>query len=496
NTRDQFYCDEVDYYDFVSPMASEINVEYGKLLLNSPFKEELKAYINPICFKKYEMAQKEYDPCVEKECQEEGAITTEYSKFMSELGVEWQGETKPLSFVRGFLEDKDREVRKQAIAAIGRALEQNSEKLDDIYDRLVKIRTKIARKLGYENFVELGYYRMCRIDYDKEMVKKFRENVKNDLVPIVCDIKEKLKAEFGFDKLYFYDNDVYIKNGNPRPKDDAIGIFKNAQEMYDEMSPDLGAFMRDMQNNEAFDVEARDGKWGGGYCTGFDSYNQPFILANFNGSAGDIDVITHEFGHAYAQMCSYRDGDYELSVGGMETAECHSMSMEFFAEKYMSKFFDNPKDYCKSHLLSSLSFIPYGVIVDEFQHVVYENPDMTPEERNELYKSLEAKYRPYMEIEGIPYIEKGTRWQYQMHIFESPFYYIDYCLAQTVALGFLVMMTENYDEALNKYLKFVKAGGTKLFSTLVEEAGLPSPFGNGTLGVLASKLNEILKKYN
>ena len=164
-------------------------------------------------------------------------------------------------------------------------------------------------------------------------------------------------------------------------------------------------------------------------------------------------------------MCSYKDGDYELSVGGMETAECHSMSMEFFAEKYMSKFFDNPKDYCKSHLLSSLSFIPYGVIVDEFQHVVYENPDMTPEERNELYKSLEAKYRPYMEIEGIPYIEKGTRWQYQMHIFESPFYYIDYCLAQTVALGFLVMMTENYDEALNKYLKFVKAGGTKLFST-------------------------------
>ncbi|MBP5193736.1 MAG: M3 family oligoendopeptidase, partial [Clostridia bacterium] len=446
-------------------------------------------------YKVYETAEKSYDPSVEKECQQENAIVTEYSKFMAELGVDWQGKTLPLSVVRGYLEDEDREVRKAAANAIGEALGGASATLDDIYDRLVKIRTKIAKKMGYENFVELGYYRMNRIDYDKEMVASFRENVRRDLVPVISELKKHLAAELGLDEMKFYDNDVYIKGGNPRPKDGAAGIFENAQKMYDAMNPEIGDFMRSMRENEAFDVEARDGKWGGGYCTGFDAYKQPFILANFNGTLGDIDVITHEFGHAFAAKKSYDEGDFELSVGGMETAECHSMSMEFFCEKYMDKFFDKPEDYKKAHLLSSLTFIPYGVIIDEFQHVVYENPDMTPAERDEAYLALEKKYRPYMNFDGITYLEKGTRWQYQMHVFESPFYYIDYCLAQTVSLGFLVMMTDNYDEALAKYIKFVRAGGTKLFSTLVKEAGVPNPFGEGTLKPLAAKLLKIAENY-
>jgi len=496
NTKDEFYIAEVDYYDSISPLVSEIMVELGDVMLNSPFRKEIEAKTNPIHFKNYEIAKKAYNPSVEKECQQENAIVTEYSKFMSEMGVDWQGETKPLSFVRGFLEADDRETRKAAAFAIGQALEKNSETLDDIYDRLVKIRTQIAKKLGYENFVELGYYRMNRIDYDREMVESFRKNVLNDIVPVVCEIKKKLTKDLGLDCMRFYDDAIYITGGNPKPKDDAKGIFKNAQAMYDEMDPEIGRFMKDMLENEAFDVEARDGKWGGGYCTGFDAYKQPFILANFNGTLGDIDVITHEFGHALAAKYSYDQGDYELSVGSMETAECHSMSMEFFCEKYMDKFFDKPEDYCKSHLLGSLCFIPYGVIVDEFQHIVYENPDMTPAERNAAYKKLEEKYRPYLNIDGIPYIEKGTRWQYQMHIYESPFYYIDYCLAQTVALGFLVLMTDDYTTALKKYLEFVKAGGTKLFSQLVKDAGIPYPFGNGTLKVLADKIKAILAKYN
>ncbi len=495
NTKDEFYINEMEYYDNVSPIASEVMVEYSEIMLSTPFRKELEKKVNPICYKNYETAKKAYNPSVEKECQTENAIVTEYSKFMSELGVEWNGEKLPLSVVRGYLEDEDREVRKAAACAIGRALEENKDTLDDIYDRLVKIRTKIARKMGYKDFVELGYYRMNRIDYDRATVEKFRKNVLEDLVPVVSEIKKETAKDLGIENMKFYDDAVYIKGGNPRPKDGAAGIFENAQKMYDEMNPEIGKFMHSMLENEAFDVEPRDGKWGGGYCTGFDKYKQPFILANFNGTAGDIDVITHEFGHAFAQKKVYDCGDAELGVGGMETAECHSMSMEFFCEKYMDKFFDNPKDYCKAHLLSSVCFIPYGVIVDEFQHIVYENPDMTPQERDEAYLSLEKKYRPYMDFEGIPYLEKGTRWQYQMHIYESPFYYIDYCLAQTVALGFLVMMTENYDEALKRYIKFASAGGTKLFSDLVKEAELPNPFGDGTLKTLSEKILKIAKSY-
>lgn len=493
NTKDEFYQGEVAYYDEIGPLAQQMMNEYAIILLDSPFRAELETKINPRMFKQFEISRKAFDPAIIPELQEENNITTEYSKFMSEMVFEYNGEKMPLSRLRGGLEDDDREVRRATAEAIGRGLKANAEQLDEIYDRLVKIRDKMAKKLGYENFVELGYYRMGRLDYNAEMVKKFRDNVKAALVPCVSKVKEKLAGELGIDKFMFYDDAIYVNGNSPRPILDKDGIFAAAIEMYDSMNPEVGAFMRSMQENEAFDVESRDGKWGGGYCTSFPKYKQPFILANFNGSAGDIDVMTHEFGHALAGYYVFNGGDINVNYG-METAECHSMSMEFFSWKYMDKFFgDAAQDYRKSHLLSSLSFIPYGVIVDEYQHNVYENPDMTPAERKAMYLTLEEKYRPYLSFEGIPYLEEGTRWQYQMHIYESPFYYIDYCLAQTVAINFLLASLEDYDGAFNRYLNFTRTGGEKAFGQLVEDAAIPSPFTEGALDVMAEKVLKVVE---
>ncbi|MBQ7380305.1 MAG: M3 family oligoendopeptidase [Clostridia bacterium] len=494
DTRDEFYGAEVSYYDEIGPHISGMQAEYGKLLLTSPYRAELEGLLNPRIFKSLEIGMKCFDPCIVEDMQLENSITTEYSKFMSEMQFEFRGETMPLSALRGHLEDGDRETRRECAEAIGRGLQANAEQLDDYYDRLVKVRHTMATKLGYKNFVELGYYRMGRMDYDAEMVRKFRDNVKESLVPRVAAIKAQLAKELGLDGIMFYDDAIYMAGEQPKPMLDKDGIFAAAQEMYDAMNPVIGDFMRAMQEAEAFDVDARDGKWGGGYCTCFPRYKQPFILANFNGSCGDVDIMTHEFGHALAAHFACEQNNFELDVGGMETAECHSMSMEFLCWKYMDKFFgDKAPLYRKRHLLDALSFIPYGVIVDEFQHVMYDNPDLTPAQRKQVYLDLEAKYRPYMGIAGIPYIEEGTRWQYQMHIYESPFYYIDYCLAQTVAIGFLVASTEDYDAALNKYLAFVKCGGTKAFDALVKDAGLASPFEDGALEILADKAAEIAK---
>ena len=493
NTKDEFYQGEVAYYDEIGPLAQQMMNEYAITLLDSPFRAELETKINPRMFKQFEISKKAFDPAIIPELQEENNITTEYSKFMSEMVFEYKGEKMPLSRLRGGLEDDDREVRRATAEAIGKGLEANADKLDEIYDRLVKIRDKMAKKLGYENFVELGYYRMGRLDYNAEMVKKFRINVKEALVPCVSKIKKNLATELGIENFMFYDDAIYVNGASPRPILDKDGIFAAAIEMYDSMNSEVGAFMRSMQENEAFDVESRDGKWGGGYCTSFPKYKQPFILANFNGSAGDIDVMTHEFGHALAGYYVYNGGDMNVNYG-METAECHSMSMEFFSWKYIDKFFgDAAQKYKKSHLLSSLSFIPYGVIVDEYQHNVYENPDMTPAERKAMYLTLEEKYRPYLSFEGIPYLEQGTRWQYQMHIYKSPFYYIDYCLAQTVAINFLLSSIEDYDGAFERYLNFTKAGGSKAFGQLVEEASIPSPFTEGALDTMAQKVIKVVE---
>ncbi len=494
DTRNEFYQGEVAYYDENGPLFAQLNTEYSKIMLASPFRAELEEALGSRRFAFYELSEKTFSDAIVADMQEENAVSTEYSKFMSELTFDFDGEKLPLSVLRGKLEDCDREVRKRAAFAIGEGLERVSDELDGFYDRLVKIRDRMAKKLGYKNFVELGYYRMGRVDYDAETVARFRENVRRYLVPCVSKLKSEIAAELGLDRVAFYDDGVYVSGEVPRPMLDKNGIFEQAQLMYDDMSEDIGAFMCEMQDAEAFDVDSRDGKWGGGYCTCFPKEKQPFILANFNGGSGDIDVITHEFGHAYAAYNVFRYGDEELDVGGMETAECHSMSMEFLCWRGMDRFFAEPDKYKYTHLCSALSFIPYGVIVDEFQHIAYEHPEYTPEQRKAAYRELEAKYRPYLDWSGIPYLEQGTRWQYQMHIFESPFYYIDYCLAQTVSLWFLKLSREDYGNALKRYVELSRSGGTKAFPELLANAGIPSPFTDGSLEELAGECIRIAEE--
>ena len=494
--NDKFYEAEVEYYDGVSPEIQQYGVAFAQMMLDSPFRKEVEGTkINPRYYKSAEIAQKAFSPAVIEDLQKENATVTEYAKLMSGMTFDWEGKKLPLSALRGYLENSDREVRRKCAYAIGEGLRVHAAELDDLYDRLVKIRTGIAKKMGYENFIELGYYRMGRLDYDAKMVAAFRENVHSDLVPVVKKLKEDLAKELGISRIAFYDDATYTAGQAPEPILDKEGIFKAAVEMYDDMDPVIGEFMHRMIEAEAFDVDAREGKWGGGYCIGFPKYKQPFILANFNGTSGDVDVITHEFGHALAANFVYTVGDLDLDVGGMETAECHSMSMEFLSWKYMDKFFgDLTPEYKKKHLLSSLSFIPYGVIVDDFQHKVYAHPDWTPAERKAAYKKLEEKYRPYLDIDGIPYIEEGTRWQYQMHIYEMPFYYIDYCLAQTVALWFLVKSREDYQAALADYLTLARTGGQKAFLDLLKTAGIPSPFEEGALKKLAEAVLKIAEE--
>ena len=490
--RDGFYMKEVEYYDEVSPLFSDIAVRFNRMLLETPFRAELEKKINPRILRQAELSLKAFSPDTIEECQTENATVTEYAKLMSGILFDWDGKKIPLSALRGELENSDRDVRRRCAEEIGKGLSQHSSELDGLYDRLVSVRTDIARKMGYPTFTELGYCRMGRLDYDAGMVASFRKNVLEDIVPVVSRLKKELADELGIGRIKFYDNEIYSAGPAPRPIPDKDGIFTAASEMYDDMDPGIGAFMRKMREAEAFDVEPREGKWGGGYCTGFPKYKQPFILANFNGSSGDVDVITHEFGHALAQNFVYLEGDPDLDVGGMETAECHSMSMEFLCWKYTEKFFGPLSDaYRKKHLLSALSFIPYGTIVDEFQHEMYARPEATPAERKSIYRDLEAKYRPYLDWSGIPYLEEGTRWQFQMHIYESPFYYIDYCLAQTVALWFLIKSREDYDGALRDYLTLVRTGGQKSFPELLAAAGVPSPFEDGSLKRLAGEVLKI-----
>lgn len=498
NTADEFYLAEKDYYDETGPQAQSLMQDYSRAMVNSPYRRELESSgkLLPLMYRSMEVDLKSMAPCIIQEMVEENRLVSKYSQLMAGMEFDFRGEKLPRPMLMKYAKSPDRATRQEAYEVLGRTLKAHSAELDGLFDQLVTIRHRMAVRMGYKNFVELGYYRMGRLCYGPEEVKQFRENVRRDIVPVVARLREEVGKALGVDKLMLYDYDLIFPQGDPAPKGGKEEIFAAAQAMYHSMSQETGAFFDFMLETDAFDVESRKNKWGGGYCTSFMAYHQPFILANFNGTSGDVDVVTHEAGHAFADY-TIANNEYvvELNVGGMETAETHSMSMEFFAWPYMEHFFgEDAKRYQFMHLLDALSFLPYGTIVDDFQRQVYENPEWTPEERKAAWRKLEAEFRPHLHFEGIPYLEEGTRWQYQMHIYETPFYYIDYCLAQTAALQFLLESQKDYDGAFARYVRFLSQGGEKVFTDLLEEAGLRSPFQEGALQQLAQETEQLLEK--
>lgn len=485
----EFYKGEKEFYDEKLPLYDNLVLEYQKKLYASPFRKELEGFIGPVAFRNMELAAKAMDEKLIPLMQEENALSTEYSMLIAGAKIPFQGKELNLSLLRPYLVSPDREVRKAAWQAMSSFFQANADKLDEIYDKLVKNRTEQAKKMGYENYVELGYYRMGRNCYGKEEVEAFRSQVKEYFVPFTEQLHEKRRKRLGLDKLKLYDASVFYADGNAAPKGTPEEILEAGRQMYSELSEETKEFYNFMMENGLFDVFGRKDKRAGGYMTYMPDYNSPFVFANFNGTSSDVDVITHECGHAFQGYLSGTDPVKEHADVGMETAEIHSMSMEFFTQDWMKLFFGEDADkYIQMHLEDAACFIPYGCMVDEFQHVVYEHPEMTPAERNNVWLELEKVYRPHMDYDGDPYFGRGGFWQKQTHIYNSPFYYIDYCLAQTCALQYKVKMDEDFAAAWESYLKLCKLSASDFFTNMIREVGLDSPFEPGCMKTIAEKL--------
>ncbi len=492
DTNDEFYNQEKDYYDEIMP---EVGVQLAQLSMhyvNSPFRAELAKVLPAVLFTNLQIQADANNPAIVEDRIAVNKTVTEYVKLLSAIKFSYNGQSYTLPTISKFFGDPDREVRKGAYEAFGQAIADNGEQLDEIYDRLVTLRTAMGKKAGFDSFVPLGCLDMQRNCYTREDIASFRANVSKHLVPLATKLRNNIAKEQGWDKQYMYDNAVFTTE-EPKPIGTVQEIFENGKAMYNEMSEHTGKLFTQMCDDECFDVIARDGKSGGGYCTEIRDYHTPFIFANFNGSQGDIDVLTHEFGHAFAaSKCFDIDSDF-LSTYCMETAEVHSMSMEFFAYPWIDKFFgDKTAEYKINHIGGALTFIPYGTIVDRFQEVCYENPTMTPAERNVAYNQLEKEFLPWASTEGIPALCEGRRWQRQSHIYEMPFYYIDYCLAQFTALQFLSWSLEDYDKAFAGYVDFVSKGGTRTFTQLIAESGLDSPFEESSFIKVVASIEKIL----
>lgn len=486
DTTDEFYDAEKAYFDEITPQIQEYAQKFNLALLESPHRAAMEKDFGSLMFKNTEMQLKTFSPEIIPDLQEENRLCSEYDKLIASAQIEFRGGTYTLAQMGPFHEDLDRNIRKEARTAAAAWFESKKGTLDRIFDDLVKVRDKMAKKMGYQSFTELGYYRMQRNCYDEKMVSIFREQIATHIVPVSERLKAEKAKRIGVERITVYDDALDFLSGNAKPQGTPDAIFAHGKTMYNELSPETAKFFEFMLENDLFDVLTRKGKSVIGYCYPIIGFKLPFVFANFNGTSGDIDVLTHEAGHAFAFYQGFDIYPSALQESTYETAEVHSMSMEFFTWPWMEGFFgEQTGKYRYAHLSGALTFLPYGSMVDEFQHEIYAHPEWTPAQRNEQWLKLEAQYRPYLDND-FEFYREGRRWQAQSHIYERPFYYIDYCLAQTMALAFWAESQKDFKAAWAKYMKFISYAGTKTFTDLVASADLPSPFAEGCLNSVAS----------
>lgn len=494
DTRNDFYEKENTFFDNSYPELTEHINDYFRALLLSPFRKELEQEFGKQLFTIAELRLKTFEPQIVEDLKEENKLDSQYRKIKAQAIIEFEGKEYNLSSI-GLLELSENRATRKAVAEAKWAFyASKTAEIEEIYDKMVKLRHKMATSLGYKNYVELGYARMLRSDYTPEMVANFRQQVADHIVPIATKLIQRQAKRLGLDKLKYYDEGFKFASGSPTPKGEPKWLEDQARTMYAQLSKETDKFFKFMSDNELMDLVGKDGKQTGGYCTFLHKFKAPFIFSKFNGTSHDITVLTHEAGHAFQiYSTSHNNHIYDYMWPTYEACEIHSMSMEFFTWPWMDLFFKEDTEKFKfAHLSESILFLPYGVAIDEFQHIIYENPEMTPTERNAVWTRLEKKYLPHLDYDGNAHLEAGRFWQRQNHLFGAPFYYIDYVLAQTCAFQFWKRSLEDKEAAWEDYNTLCKTGGSKSFLELVKLANLKSPFEDGCLADVVKPIQNYL----
>jgi M3 family oligoendopeptidase len=498
NVEDEFILSEKQFFDEFAPSIAELNTNFEKAMFASPFIEELRAEFGDFLLDKLRGSIELFTPELKPLMIEESKLVQEFTQVFASGKIEFEGKEYTYSGIGKVLHDNDRERRKQATTARLAFLEKNGEKFDTLYSALVNVRVKKAQASGFDSYIDRRYKEMQRTEYNREDVAQFREYIHEFALPLAQKLRAEQQERIDVEKIRIYDEGVFFNDGNAEPLGDADWMLDKTRSMYHELSDsvpnsdDIRTFIDKLLDNEFLDVENRPRKVGGGYCTTLPQYAMPFIFANFNGTDGDVRVLTHEAGHALqTYLCQQKYEMLEFNFPTLEACEIHSMSMEYITWPWMHEFFGESVDKFKSmHLQKGIFTLLYACAVDEFQHWVFDHPDATATERKETWKSLEAKYMPDRDYDGISFGEQGGIWQQQKHIYASPFYYIDYVLAEICAMQMWVRHEQDRATALHDYLHICRVGGSKPFLEIVREAGLDSPFEKETIQRIMTHLQD------
>ena len=494
NTKDAFYEKEMEYLFGIQPRLNVEMKAFHEVLLASAFLADFEKELGELYIQQIKADIRLTDACNVELQVKESMLKQEYSKTAAAPTTQFHGEELNFYGLLKKMQSDDRLIRKEAMEAWAALYESISEKLDSIYTELMKLRLQMAENLGFSSYEEMVFLKMGRYTYTPEDLAVFRRQVCEHVVPICEKLFENQRQRLGIDTLHYYDESIVFPDGNAMPIGTTQELLEKAGKMYREISKETGDFFDFMLAYDLFDLETRNGKQQGGYCTTFPDYKAPFIFSNFNGTDADIDVLTHEAGHSFeAYEAMRRIPLTEQTFSTSEVAEIHSMSMEFFTYPWMELFFgEHAEKYRKSHLWDALECVPYMACVDEFQHRVYEEKLFDAMERRKVWSELEKKYMPWRDYDGNAFLENGGFWMQKQHIFMEPFYYIDYALARFGSLEYYGHMMQDYQSAWEDYYHLCCAGGSRSYPELLKIGNLSSPLEEGTVKKILDSIEEYI----
>lgn len=495
------YADKPEYKnafnDFMSQIIAKAEPHFFQLkkkFYDSSFRKDLSEkyqHLSEIIANEIEMFREENIVLAVKEQE----ISATYGELVSKMTVDWDGEEKTIQQLSFFLNDKDEAVREKAWKLMYERYARDYEKINDIFDELKELRIKMAKNAGFDNYRDYMHKLKGRFSYTPEDLLKLHEAVEKTVVPFLMELDDERKQKLGVDILRPWDFNVEIEEMNPKPFEDYKELIEKGIETVNKVDVVFGGEIKKMDSSGFLDAENRKGKAPGGYCYPLYESGSSFIFMHAVGLRRDVETFVHEAGHAMHNMMSKNEPIIQYTNNPSEVAELASMSMELLALPYLDNFYslEDLEKLKKAELTDKIRFLPWGVVVDAFQHWIYTNPEHTREEREKYFSSLLDRFKIGGDWNGLEK-EKAMRWVLQLHIFEYPFYYIEYVIAQLGALGIYKNYIQNQSKALEQYKNFLRLGYTKSVSEIYLTAGIFFDFSENNISQLVEFVRNELKK--
>ncbi len=475
----------------VRPIEDELNQKY--LALRQQFVIDQKFY------EVYDRGLKNDVELFRKENvtlqRDVSLLSQEYQTICGAMTVQFEGEERTLPQMSKFLQETDRDLRQAAWHATAKRRFVEKDKLNDIFDRMLKMRHEIALTAGCRNFMEYQFRAYHRFDYTPADCKKYHLAVEQIVVPVCHKISSRRAAQMGLEKLRPWDTQVDVLNRQAlKPFSHVDELIDGVEKIFSSLAPELGAEFREMADLKLLDLASRKGKAPGGYQNTLSEIRKPFIFMNAVGVDDDVRTLLHEGGHAFHAFASASQPIYPYRHAPMEFCEVASMSMELLANDYLDEFYswEDKERSCASHLEDVVGLLAWVATVDAFQHWIYENPKHTTDEREkkwvEIYERFGGKFLDWKGFENF----ESTLWHRQLHVFEVPFYYIEYGIAQLGALQIWLNAKKDLAKAIADYRSALSLGGSRPLPELFAAAGLKFDFSSDTIAPLVYALEQEL----